>query len=155
MPGIWLQFSERDQHGEEHAIIGVGRPAAGRESCKFNFVCLWAYKEGFSGAQRLRISNGSALARRGEKPKEFRPHGAFEMHLSISIPRTGEFDIRPEICCKLAGAAGLQHGAQVAFHGRLFRVVGAAYYCGRPQLWFERDGKHGATIFVNPELYVT
>lgn len=145
----------RDKHGDEHTVIGVGRPGAGRKWCKLKAVCLWAHKKGCEGAQPLRVNSSLSFVRRTdefEKPKPFGPLGELMPTFrypfkSSSSKRAGEFDVRPEICFKVGGVPGLKPGARVDFHGRLFTVIGAAYYRGCPQLWLERDGRQGATIF--------
>lgn len=145
----------RDKHGDEHTVIGVGRPGAGRKWCKLKAVCLWAHKKGCEGAQPLRVNSSLSFVRRtdeSEKPKPFGPLGELMPTFrypfkSSSSKRAGEFDVRPEICFKVGGVPGLKPGARVDFHGRLFTVIGAAYYRGCPQLWLERDGRQGATIF--------
>ena len=148
----------QDKRGKEYTIIGVGPPAAGRRWHKLRQIRLWAYQFGSSGAQPLKVDCNILFMRRGTEPVESGPLGALECtfpylvrtHTSVT-KRVVKFDVRPEVCSKLSNASGLQHGAQIQDeHGRKFAVVGAAYHRGRPQVWFEREGKLGATMFDKP-----
>ena len=152
-----FQFGDvvQDKRRREHTIIGVARPAAGRHWCKSDRIRLWAIPLGGHGAQPLKVDSNLRFVRQGPKPEVFGPLGAlectFRYPVRSSILRVCMFDIRPDICFKLSTVPGLQHGAQVQDeHGRVFSVVGVAYYRGRPRIWFEREGKAGATIFERP-----
>ncbi|CAE7030113.1 shkD [Symbiodinium sp. CCMP2592] len=145
----------KDKWGKEYVVIGVGPPAAGRHWHKSNRVRLWAYEVGSEGAQPLKVDCHIRFVRRGPEPVEFGPIGALECTFPYPVRTHGhapkravKFDVRPEVCSKLTGMSDLQHGAQIQNeHGRKFSVVGAAYYRGQPQVWFEREGKLGATLF--------
>ena len=144
----------KDKQENQYTVIGVG-PLLPRK-CFRGSQGLWALRDGSNGAERLQVSRHVSLVSRGsEKPQEYGPLGALECTLIYPLRahgRAGQFDVRPEICCKLAGVprcSGLQHGTQVEDRaGRRFTLIGARYHRGCPRLWFERDGKTGATLFA-------
>lgn len=144
----------KDKQGNQHTIVGVG-PLLPRKYFRGS-QGLWSVRDCSNGAERLQVSCHVSLVSRGSKPlQEYGPLGALECTLVYPLRshgRAGEFDVRPEICCKLAGVprcSGLQHGTQVEDHqGRRFTLIGARYHRGCPRLWFERDGRPGATLFA-------